>query len=133
MSVFVDTSAILAAMNIDDIRHAAAARTWSELVESSENLVTSNYVILETLSLLQRRFGAGTARKFAEDAVPVIEIVWVDRPLHDAALVAALTYDGKRSPSIVDCVSFEIINRAGIKKAFAYDKHFEQRGFAVIG
>jgi len=132
MSVFVDTSAILATIDADDPRHAAATRAWRDLIESGERIVTSNYVILETVSLLHSRLGADIARKFIQDAVPAIDIVWVDRTLHDLAVAAALAVEGKSGPSLVDCVSFQIISTEH-SRVFAYDKHFAQKGYPVIG
>jgi predicted nucleic acid-binding protein len=46
---------------------------------------------------------------------------------------ALLASSGKRSPSLVDCVSFEIIRKSAIDRAFAYDHHFEDRGFKLVG
>ncbi len=131
MSVFVDTSAILATIDAADPRHAEANRVWRDLVASGDRLITSNYVIVETVSLLHSRLGASVARKFVRVAVPEIDVVWVDQRLHDIAISAALAVEGRGGPSLVDCVSFEIIS-AEYAAVFAYDKHFAQRGYKFV-
>lgn len=132
MSVFVDTSAILATIDVADPRHAQATRVWRNLVASGDRLITSNYVIVETVSLLHSRLGTGVARKFVQVAMPEIDVVWVDQNLHGLAVAAALAVEGKSGPSLVDCVSFEIIC-VEHSRVFAYDRHFAQRGYPMIG
>jgi predicted nucleic acid-binding protein len=35
--------------------------------------------------------------------------------------------------SLVDCVSFTVMKDLGLTTAFAFDRHFEQAGFALAG
>jgi predicted nucleic acid-binding protein len=127
--VFVDTSALLAVLNAGDENHARAARVFRGLLESSEELVTSNYVLVETMALLQHRFGLAAARGFQDDMVPVLGIAWVDAELHAEATAALLTA-GRRDLSLVDCVSFACMRRQGFTRAFHFDRHFREQGFA---
>ena len=55
MTVFVDTSALLAVLEGDDAHHAAAGATWKELLERGRVLLATNYVLLEVAVLLQNR------------------------------------------------------------------------------
>jgi predicted nucleic acid-binding protein len=32
----------------------------------------------------------------------------------------------------VDCVSFEVMRRLGIRRAFTLDEHFREQGFEVV-
>jgi predicted nucleic acid-binding protein len=36
----------------------------------------------------------------------------------------------RRDLSLVDCVSFEVMRRNGITRAFAVDRHFQELGFS---
>jgi predicted nucleic acid-binding protein len=63
-----------------------------------------------------------------EDLLPLAHIEWVDEPVHRSGLSALLAVS-KRKLSLVDCVSFEIMRRQGIKSAFVFDPHFEEQGF----
>lgn len=131
MSAFVDTSALLAVLDADDAQHARASRTWRELVSGDEPLATSSYVLVETFALVQARLGLDAVAALHGDVVPILEIVWVDEALHAAAMTALLTAR-KRELSLVDCLSFEVMRRAGIERAFAFDRHFSQQGFETV-
>jgi predicted nucleic acid-binding protein len=131
MSLFIDTSAILAILDADDQYHHAANQTWQEILSSQEDIVSTNYVLVETFALVQHRFGLEAAKVFQEDIVSVIGVEWVTEPMHQAAL-ALLLSTSKRRLSLVDCVSFVVMNRTGIHKAFTFDHHFREQGFEVV-
>ena len=129
--VFFDTSAFLAILNKDDANHQRAKRLWGELIYSENILITNNYVTVESLALIQRRLGMESVRVFQEDVLPLMNIEWIDKAIHEAGISALLTASRKKL-SLVDCVSFEIMRNLGIKKVFAFDPHFEEQGFEVI-
>lgn len=130
-AVFFDTSAFLAILNRDDTHQRSAKKLWEELLYSERSLVTSNYLLVESLSLIQRRLGMEPVRVFQEDVVPLMTIEWVDAALHEAGMSAFLTASRKQL-SFVDCVSFELMRKLGIKTAFAFDAHFSEQGFERI-
>ena len=132
MSVYVDTSAFLAAFTADDAMHERAKRRFEEFARQQETLISTNYVLLETISLLQRRLGLDAVRSFHENIGPVVRVHWVDEAIHQSGLNALLAAS-RRQLSLVDCVSFEIMRRIGVNKVFCYDPHFDQQGFDVIG
>lgn len=130
MSVFVDTSALIAYLDADDPRNPAAVGAFRDLVER-EALVTHNYVVAESAAVVHRRMGPVATRLLLEDVVPVLEVVWVDADLHGAAVGAFLAALRRRT-SLVDWVSFEAMRRLGIRRAFAFDRDFEAQGFGTI-
>jgi predicted nucleic acid-binding protein len=131
VAVFIDTSAFFAVLDADDANHAAAGRIWKDLIERREELVCSNYILIECFALLQRRLGLEAARVFQTDVVGVLQIRWVDEPLH-AAGVSALLTAGRRQLSLVDCVSFELMRRLGLTRAFAFDQDFVDQDFTCL-
>lgn len=131
MSVFVDTSAIIAVLDADDQYHAEAKAVWVKILSSKEDLVSTNYVLVETFALVQNRLGLEAVRLFQEDIIPVLEVSWVTKELHRAA-AAILLSRGQRRLSLVDCASFLVMHQIDIKKAFAFDHHFKEEGFAII-
>ncbi len=57
MSVFVDTSALLAVLDAGDAQHPPARAAWQTLLERDERLITTSYVPVETFALVQNRLG----------------------------------------------------------------------------
>lgn len=131
MTAFVDTSALYATLDRDDANHRAAARTWSRLVEDGEPLVVTNYVIVETLALVQHRLGMPAVKVLVNDLLPIVTSEWVTTADHQAA-VASLLLAGRRGLSLVDCVSFTVMRRLGLRSAFAFDRHFRTEGFEAV-
>jgi predicted nucleic acid-binding protein len=131
VAVFADTSALYAALNARDVNHLAAKEGWTNLAEQRETVVTSNYVLVETIALIERRLGFQAVRDFISTFLPVLNVHWVDRHVHERA-VAALLVSGNRDLSLVDCVSFEVMRSLGIDTAFAFDKHFQEQGFRSL-
>ena len=131
MSIFIDTAAFLAVLNVDDRFHAPARLAWDELLFSDTILFTSNYILLETTALLQHRFGMEAVRLFQNDILPVVEAVWVVEAIHAQAL-SALLVANRHHLSLVDCSSFEVMHRLGLESAFTFDPHFREQGFRIV-
>jgi uncharacterized protein len=127
---FVDTSALLAFLDRDATRHEEVVASSIELFRERRAL-THNYVVIETEALARRRLGTNVARRLLEDVVPVLEIVWVDAVLHEAAVTAHLR-SLRRRCTLVDHVSFELMRRRGISSALALDLDFAREGFDLI-
>lgn len=131
MIIFVGTSGILAVMNTDDQYHLAGAAAWRQWVKERPQLITSNYVILEAVSLLQRRMGMDTVRSFYQHISPVVQIEWITTEIHQASVVALLTAN-RRQLSLVDCTSFEMMRERGLRNVFTFDHHFAEQRFTCF-
>jgi uncharacterized protein len=129
MSVLVDTSALYALLDRDDENHVAAARIFPGLVRA-ERLVTHSYVLVETNALIQRRLGHAAVVAFLDELRPAIEVVWVDEGTH-AAAETVFRASARRLISFVDWVSFEVMRRRGLRRAFAFDPDFRTAGFEL--
>jgi predicted nucleic acid-binding protein len=128
---FIDTSFFIALLTKEDQFHARADQAWKSLVEADALLVCSNYTLLETFSLIQSRLGLEAVGEFQRDVVPLLAVEWVDENVHEAGLAAVLAAK-RRNLSLVDCVSFEVMRRKGVKNAHAFDKHFQEHGFHCL-
>jgi predicted nucleic acid-binding protein len=131
MSVFVDTSAFYALLDADDEHHRKAAGVWQEIIDSGQDAVASNYILVETFALIQSRLGLEAVRGFQDDIVPVLNVEFITPELHRLG-IAALLAASRKGLSLVDCVSFEVMRELGIKAAFAFDPHYREYGFTVI-
>ena len=131
MTVFADTSALYALLVRTEEGHAEVAAAFSRLLGGRRALVTSNYVLLETAALLQRRIGLPAVRDFDERIAPLLTVRWITEPLHRRAMDRLIRAD-RRGVSLVDCTSFEVMEGEGIAEAFALDRDFAAAGFRLV-
>lgn len=130
MSVLVDTSALYAVLFARDIHHEAARDWFVAAGSENERLVTHNYVVLESSALVRSRLGTVAMRTLFEEVLPVVEVVFVDEPMHQAAVASCLA--NPVGPSLVDRVSFLVMRDRGVRRAFAFDKDFDRAGFETV-
>lgn len=131
MTCFVDTSAMYAVLDADDANHGPAKQQWAASLKDGAILFTSNYVLVETVALLQHRIGVECVRAFHQEVLPIVRIEWIDAGLHEAG-VAGLLGAGRRRLSLVDCVSFALLRKLGVREVFAFDAHFAEQGFRCL-
>ena len=87
MTVFADTSGLFAALVRNDTNHEAARGSLSGLLENAQSIiVTTNFVLLETMALLQARVGLHAALAFERDLRPLLDVTWVDADLYSRAV-----------------------------------------------
>ena len=129
--VFVDTSAIYALMVEDDECHRAARATASSLRGLEAGLVTSSFVILETVSLLQARIGNEAVRVFYADMLPLLRILWIDDGLLRRAMDALLAASERRV-SLTEWTSITLMQDQGIALASAFDDDLARRGVVLM-
>ena len=127
MMIFIDTSALYALMDADDRNHERARAAWAEWLDQPTQFLTSNYVLLESMALIQHRLGIQAARQFDEELIPVLRVHWIDTELHTTALRTVLAI-GQRDLSLVDCTNIELMRRLGHRTIFAFDRHYPEQG-----
>lgn len=127
--IFLDTSAIYAWADVGDVNHQKAVRRLQSILDSTERLLTHNYVLVESLALLQARLGVTAAVKLAKDSRAFV-VDWIDEELHDAGM-RELERSRKRDVSLVDQISFLVMRRRQLTTAFAFDPDFEAAGFRL--
>ncbi len=127
----LDTSAIYALASATDENHAVAKATLARLDAAGEDLLVHTYVMLESFALIHRRLGFGAAARMT-DEISRLPQVTVDRDLHERGVGYLRRWSGER-PSLVDAVSFLVMEDRGIESAFAFDEDFVKAGFEVVG
>jgi predicted nucleic acid-binding protein len=100
------------------------------VLDSGEELLTHNYVLVESMALLQARLSLPAALKLAQDSQAFV-IEWVDEDLHSSG-VRELERSRRRSVSLVDHISFVVMKRRRITTAFAFDPDFVAAGFQLL-
>jgi len=128
MNIFVDTSAFLAVLDESDTHHRTAKPFWTKIINGGDVLLSHNYILVETSALISRQLGMEAVRVFEQDITPILHIIWVTKEIHFAAAGAQLAAN-RSALSLVYCVSFEVMRRTGVQKAFAFDRHFRDYGY----
>jgi len=131
MVIFVDTSAFYSLSCAEDRNYFQAIKIWEDLVKEETDLVTNNYIVVESISLFQNRFGIDQVRTFQTKLVPFLNMDWIGEEQLAVAIQTVLTAN-RRNLSLVDCASFETMRRLGIETVFTFDEHFRDQGFKVI-
>jgi uncharacterized protein len=131
--VFIDTGAFVALRNRAEREHELARETLKQLVEKRAQLYTSNYVFAETYTALLVRLGRSEAIEWGTRfrAGETIELVRVDEEIEQRAWSILESHTDKEW-SYVDATSFALIERERLTAAFAFDRHFAQRGLDVM-
>lgn len=131
MKVFVDTSAFIAILNRTDTNHVQAGTVWQQLINRDAIISCTNYILVESLAIIQNRWGMEAVNQFQQAIIPLLQTVWVDETLHEVGTSAMLTAN-KRRLSLVDCISFEVARMLDVDAVFAYDQHFREQGFDIV-
>ena len=128
--VFVDTSAWFAAVVPGDPNHSQAAN-W--LATNSDVLITTDYIIDETLTLLRARGERQRAKLLGEKFFDgsIAEVYFLTEEEIRQAWAVFEEYDDK-DWSFTDCSSRVVLDQMNIAQAFAFDRHFVQFGTVQV-
>lgn len=133
MKIFVDTGAWAALAMTNDQHHKQARNLFEQLKEKSTQLITSDYVLDESLTLIRLRSSHSKAIAVGKSILnsSVVRVVTVDRGVWDSAWNTFMHFKDKRW-SFTDCTSFAIMDSLHIQTAFAFDGNFKQHGKKLL-
>jgi predicted nucleic acid-binding protein len=130
-AVFLDTVGLIAVWDEDDQWHDSATRVYDVLMAGNERLVTTTLVLYECGNAAARRpyrdqvcalrEETGLAGDLYEPTPADLDAAWADYARGLAG-----------SAGIVDQVSFAVMRRLGLSRAFTNDRHFTAAGFTVL-
>ena len=128
--IFVDTSAWYALIDGRDPNHG---NVLAVLKAHENRLVTTNFVIDETITLIRYRLEWRQAHEFGHAAWKgeIAQLVRVGPKDQQAAWRIFSDYEDKTF-SFTDCTSFAIMRRLGIETAVALDRDFRSFGLTCI-
>ncbi|PSB11088.1 PIN domain nuclease [filamentous cyanobacterium CCP1] len=125
--IFVDSGFVIALINQRDQYHNQAL----QLADRFENspLLTTDAVLLEIGNALSRSHKQEAAAIIEYFLTSVeVEVVHLNARLLNQALVLYRKYQDK-AWSLVDCLSFVVMQEADIVQVLSFDQHFTQAGF----
>jgi hypothetical protein len=129
----VDTAALLALSNADDDLNAAAVAVRNDIAQQGVRMVTTDAVLTETASGLS----GARVRHLAAPVIDAVrasayfDVVHVDLNLWERGWVLFKARHDKEW-SLVDCLSFVVMQDRGIIEAFTSDHHYQQAGFVCL-
>ena len=130
--VFVDTSGWANLFVKSEPFHKSSVSLIHKIQRERRRIVTSNYVLAEFSALLMSPLRVRSdIRLTLLDRIRTaswVEIRHVDES-HDSASWDYLLSLRDKDFSLVDCSSFVMMQRQGLREALTTDGHFEQAGF----
>jgi hypothetical protein len=132
-ALFVDTAGWMACADSADPAHGPARAARDAALEGGQLLVTTDYVVDETLTLVRMRLGLAAAEAWWA------QVEGSSRVRHET--IDALRAEKARSMfyrhrdkdySFTDCTSFVVMRELRLKEALTTDRHFRQAGFRVL-
>lgn len=131
--VFLDSSYLKALIDDADDFHKEGIQVFMLLNEQKTQLITTNYIIDETLTLLRVKKNLQAAIKLRDmisagnPTITIYRVISED----DANAWHWFVNDWSRL-SFTDCVSFAVLKRLEITKVATFDHHFTQAGFTIV-
>lgn len=128
--IFVDAGAWYALATPSDPDHDSAKLLAASI---NEPFVTSDYIVDEllTLFLVRRQKSKGIERLHDVLECGGTDLVRVDETDFGDAIRVYEQFKDKEW-SFTDCVSYVLIQRLQLKKAFSDDRHFQQFGIVEV-
>ena len=130
--LFVDTAGWMAMADSRDPHHKESSLYRDHSLEQGVVLVTSNYVLDETLTLIRMRLGIRSAEKWWEQVLesPRCNVEWITPDRAQKALHFFFHWRDQ-SFSFTDCTSFVLMREMGIEDVITSDHHFITTGFQI--
>jgi predicted nucleic acid-binding protein len=127
---FVDTGAWFAGIVPTDPNYFRA-KSWLE--SNNSFLLTSDYIIDETLTLLRARGEKKRAMELGEEFF-LGNLAEIYRLTDEDFVTTWQTFRdfNDKNWSFTDCASKVVIEKLGITQAFVFDHHFKQFGNVII-
>ena len=130
--ICVHTSAYYALTDARDANHPTALATAQRLAREGCDLITTNFVAAETHTLILNRLGRDLAERVLDrlyaSSTRILRVT--ERDETRAREIIHLNQD--KGYSLVDAISFAVMERLHLRHAWTYDHHFTQFGVSRV-
>ena len=132
-AVFVDTGGWMACADRADPAHVACTAARDATLEAGRFLITTDFVVDETLTLIRFRLGLTAADAWWQQIDGSARLRWerIENDRFERSRNLFFQYRDK-DLSFTDCTSFTVMRHARIKRAFTFDQHFRQYGYSTL-
>ena len=130
MKLFVDTWGWLVLADLKDPLHSKTAECYKELSGKEGRVLTSNFVLAETMTLLFRRRPYSEALRFSMGILksPFIRVETVTDPRFRKAFELRQRFSDKPKISFTDLSSMALMMELKLTDILTADAHFTQVG-----
>lgn len=130
--VFLDTSFFKGFVDEGDDFHNRAVKMYEKMSLERDVLVTSNFVLDETITLVRVRCGVERVRDLREVLVRLDPLKIFRVTALDEKEAWDWFWNDWSKLSYTDCTSFAVMRRLGIRKVATFDDHFAKAGFKAM-
>jgi uncharacterized protein len=132
-ALFVDTAGWMACADSADPAHARSRAARDSALEAGQSLITTDFIVDETLTLIRLRLGLDAAETWWRQIDDSSRLRWerVDSERFEKARDLFFQYRDKDF-SFTDCTSFVIMRELRLTHVMSTDRHFRQMGFQML-
>jgi hypothetical protein len=132
-AVFVDTGGWMACADRSDPAHLACTAARDATLEAGRILITTDFVVDETLTLIRFRLGLAAANAWWQQVDGSARLRWerVESDRFERARDLFFQYRDK-DLSFTDCTSVAIMRELKLTTVITTDGHFHHVGFDVL-
>ncbi len=131
--VFGDTSFFFALIAKRDPAHRPAVTAYEKLLQAGGRVVTTDYIVDETLTLTKARINARATLTLL-DRIERSEAIDLEL-LGGERFLSSKQYFREHSDhgySFTDCTSFVVMEELKLRAVLTTDRHFKEAGFEVL-
>lgn len=131
-TLFMDTAGWMMLADASDPSHSSARAFRDAWLENGGVLLSTDFVLDETLTLLRVRLGLDAAERWWKmvDASARVAWEWIDSDRAEKARNWFFRWRDKEF-SFTDCTSFVVMTERKLSVALTSDRHFVQAGFEI--
>ncbi len=132
-ALFVDTAGWMACADSADPACAHAIEARDDSLRRGQTLITTDYVVDETLTLLRMRLGLKAAESWWRqiDGSARLRWEWIDARRAERAREVFFRQDDKEY-SFTDCTSMVVMQELKLKRVLTTDRDFARMGFELV-
>jgi hypothetical protein len=131
--LFVDTAGWMTCADAADPAHLRATQARDAALEAGSVLVTTDYVVDETLTLIRIRLGLPCAQAWWGQVERSVRVRWEWLDAARAERARTLFFQRREQDySFTDCTSFVVMQELRLRQALTTDRHFRHFGFEVV-
>lgn len=135
-ALFIDTWGWLALRDKGERHHREAVAVFNAALSAHAAMLTSDYVLDETFTLLFRRLSAHKARESVEALMSAaedgsVQVATINPARFREAVRLRLKFKDKPEISFTDFTSLVVMQESGVKRILTEDRHFAQVGMGL--